>query len=84
MLKIFTNDPAIYSNLKKHEKVKTPGYQPFPTKICKSENYVNNAENTHSLIRPYLNIMFKGVSKKNLNTYIKFFQFTYNNGTKWL
>ena len=28
--------------------------------------------------------MFRGISKKNLNTYIKFFQFTYNNGINWL
>jgi hypothetical protein len=28
--------------------------------------------------------MFRCVSKKNLNTYVKFFQFTFNNGINWL
>jgi len=51
--------------------------------MLKKKNHVNNAENRHSLLRPFLN-MFKGVSKKNLNTYIKFLQFTYKNGIKWL
>jgi transposase-like protein len=52
-------------------------------KYADGENHVNNAENRHSLLRPFLN-MFRGVSKKNLNAYVKFFQFTYNNGINWL
>ncbi|MBW4258068.1 hypothetical protein KTG15_10230 [Methanobacterium sp. YSL] len=43
---------------------------------------MNNCENRHSLIRPYLNI-FRGISKKKLNTYVKFYQFTFNNGINW-
>ena len=45
--------------------------------------YVNNCENRHSLLRPFLN-MYRGVSKKNLNNYVKFFQFKLNNGLLWL
>ena len=41
-------------------------------KYVDGENHVDNAENRHSLLRPFLN-MFKGVSKKNLNVYVKFF-----------
>lgn len=33
---------------------------------AEGENHINNTENRHSLLRPYLNI-FRGVSKKNLN-----------------
>ncbi len=45
------------------------------------ENHVNNAENM--TFPPFLNI-FRGVSKRNINTYVKFFQFTFNNGVKWI
>ena len=47
------------------------------------DTYVNNCENRHSLLRPFLN-MYRGVSKKNLNNYVKFFQFKLNNGLLWL
>jgi len=50
---------------------------------AEGENHVNNTENRHSLLRPYLNI-YRGVSKKKLNTYVKFFQFTFINGTNWI
>lgn len=52
-------------------------------KYADGENHVNNAENRHSLLKPFLNI-FRGVSKENLNAYVKFFQFTYNHGIKWI
>jgi transposase len=83
-VKIFTDDYSIYFNLKNHKLVTE--HQIINHSHCKcaeNENHVNNAENRHSLLRPFLNI-FRGVSKKNLNTYVKFFQFTYNNGIKWI
>ena len=44
--------------------------------------HVNNAENRHSLLRPALNL-FRGVSKKYLELYVKFLQFKLNNKLKW-
>lgn len=46
------------------------------------DTHVNNCENRHSLLRPALNI-FRGVSKKYLELYVKFIQFRLNNGPKW-
>ena len=84
LIRIFTDDYTIYSGLKSHKQVKEHHtINHSLRKYAEGENHVNNAENRHSLLRPFLN-MFRGVSKKNLNTYIKFFQFTYNNGIKWL
>lgn len=83
-VKIFTDDYTIYSNLKNHRMViKHEIINHSERKYADNENHVNNTENRHSLLRPYLNI-FRGVSKKNLNTYVKFFQFIYNNGINWL
>jgi len=83
-VKIFTDDYTIYFNLKNHKLVlEHQIINHSHHKYAENENHVNNAENRHSLLRPYLNI-FRGVSKKNLNTYVKFFQFTYNNGIKWI
>ena len=83
-MKIFTDDYTIYSNLKNHYLVaKHEIINHSHRKYADGENHVNNAENRHSLLRPFLNI-FRGVSKKNLNTYVKFFQFTFNNGINWL
>ena len=45
--------------------------------------HVNNAENRHSLLQPFLN-MFRGISKKYLNDYVKLFQFTFDNGLNWI
>lgn len=81
---MFTDDYTIYSNLKNHELVIE--HQIINHSHCNyadGENHVNNAENRHSLLRPFLN-MFRGVSKKNLNIYVKFFQFIYNHGVKWI
>lgn len=47
------------------------------------EIHVNNCENRHSLLRQYLRI-FRGISKKYLNKYVKFFQFTFINGVNWI
>jgi transposase-like protein len=83
LIKVFTDDYTIYSNLENHKKVKKHEIiNHSQRKYAEGENHVNNAENRHSLLRPFLN-MFRGVSKENLNIYVKFFQFTYNNGTQW-
>ena len=83
-VKLFTDDYTIYNNLKKHSMVIDHEIiNHSERKYADGENHVNNTENRHSLLRPYLN-MFRGVSKKNLNTYVKFFQFTFNNGINWL
>ena len=80
---IYTDEYPIYNGLRKLLKVESH------KTITHSENlyangkiHVNNCENRHSLLRPFLN-MYRGVSKKNLNTYVKFFQFTFNNGVNW-
>jgi len=83
-VKAFTDDYTIYINLKKHPLVKEHQVINHSEKeYAEGDNHVNNAENKHSLLRPYLNI-FRGLSKKNLNTYVKFFQFIFNNGIKWI
>ena len=83
-VKVFTDDYTIYSNLKNHYKVLEHQIINHSNhKYADGENHVNNAENRHSLLRPFLSI-YRGVSKKNLNTYVKFFQFIYNNGIKWI
>jgi transposase len=83
-VKIFTDDYTIYSNLKSHEMVlKHDIINHGERKYAEGETHVNNTENGHSLLRLYLNI-FRGVSKKNLNIYVKFFQFIHNNGINWL
>lgn len=83
-VKIFTDDYTIYHNLKKHSMVVDHEIiNHGERKYADGENHVNNTENRHSLLRPYLN-MFRGISKENLNIYVKFFQFTFNNGIKWL
>ena len=83
-VKIFTDDYTIYSDLKSHQMVlKHEIINHSERKYAEGETHVNNTENRHSLLRPYLNI-FRGVSKKNLNTYVKFFQFIHNNGINWL
>lgn len=83
-VKIFTDDYTIYNNLKKHSMVLDHEIiNHNKRKYADGENHVNNTENRHSLLRPFLN-MFRGVSKENLNNYVKFFQFTFNNGINWL
>jgi len=82
-IKAFTDDYTIYNGLKEHPQVIEHQIINHSEKeYAEGENHVNNCENRHSLLRPYLNI-FRGVSKTKLNTYVKFFQFTFNNGINW-
>lgn len=80
----YTDEYPIYNGLDKLRRVKshkTITHSDYVYAI--GGTHVNNAENRHSLLRPFLNI-FRGVSKKYLNDYVKFFQFTFNNGLNWL
>lgn len=82
-IKAFTDDYTIYSGLEEHQQVIEHHIINHSAKeYADGDNHVNNCENRHSLIRPYLNI-FRGISKKKLNTYVKFYQFTFNNGINW-
>lgn len=82
-VKVFTDDYTIYMGLEEHPQVKEHQTINHSEKMyADGENHVNNCENRHSLLRPHLNI-FRGVSKNNLNTYVKFFQFTFNKGINW-
>lgn len=80
---VYTDEYSIYRGLKKLNKVKshkTVTHSEYEYAV--GDVHVNNAENRHSLLRPFLN-MFRGVSKKYLNDYVKLFQFTFNNGLNW-
>ena len=82
-IKAFMDDYTIYSGLEEHPQVIEHHIINHSAKeYADGDNHVNNCENRHSLIRPYLNI-FRGISKKKLNTYVKFYQFTFNNGINW-
>ncbi|WP_424356425.1 transposase [Methanobacterium sp. MBAC-LM] len=65
-VKLFTDDYTIYFGLKnqklvtEHQIINHSNH-----KYAEENNHVNNAENRHSLLRPFLNI-YRGVSKKNL------------------
>lgn len=81
---VYTDEYSIYNGLKKLNNVKSHKTITHSQYIyAMGDTHVNNCENRHSLLRPFLN-MYRGVSKKNLNTYVKLFQFISNNGLKWL
>lgn len=74
----------IYKGLKKLRKVKAHKTIKHSLYLyADGDTHVNNCENRHSLLRPFLN-MYRGISKKYLNDYVKLFQFTFNNGLNWL
>ena len=80
---VYTDEFPIYNGLKKLLKVDAHKTVTNSSNMyADGDVHVNNCENRHSLLRPFLN-MYRGVSKKNLNTYVKFFQFIYNNGVNW-
>jgi transposase len=71
-IKAFTDDYTIYLNLEKHEQVQEHYVINHSKKeYAYHDNHMNNCRNRHSLLRLYLKI-FKGVSKKKLNIYVKF------------
>jgi transposase-like protein len=80
---IYTDEFTIYHGLKNMLKVKSHNTVKHSDYIYAVEDtHVNNCENRHSLLRPALNI-FRGVSKRYLELYVKFIQFKLNNGPKW-
>jgi transposase len=80
---VYTDEYSIYNGLKNMLKVKSHKTVTHSDYIYAVEDtHVNNCENRHSLLRPALNI-FRGVSKKYLELYVKFIQFRLNNGLKW-
>ena len=80
---IYTDEYPIYNGLKNLLKVKAHKTVTHSQHVyADGKIHSNNCENRHSLLRPFLNI-FRGVSKKNLNNYVKFFQYIYNNGVNW-
>lgn len=80
---IYTDEYSIYRGLKNMLKVKTHKTVTHSNYIYAVDDaHVNNAENRHSLLRPALNI-FRGISKKYLELYVKYIQFKLNNGLKW-
>jgi len=55
---------TLYNGLEEHPQViEHHTINHSQKQYAEGENHVNNCENRHSLIRPYLNI-FRGVSKK--------------------
>jgi transposase-like protein len=81
---IYTDEYPIYNGLKKLLKVKAHKTVIHSQHIYANDRiHPNNCENRHSLLKPFLN-MYRGVSKKNLNNYVKFFQFIHNNGLNWV
>ncbi|MEN6591646.1 MAG: transposase, partial [Methanobacterium sp.] len=62
-IKTFTDDYTIYIRLEYHPQVIEHQIINHSEKeYAEGENHVNNCENRHSLLKPYLNI-FRGVSK---------------------
>jgi len=83
-IKAFTDDYTIYTGLEEHPDVIEHHIINHSQKeYSDGETHVNTCENRHSLLRQYLRI-FRGVSKKYLNRYVKFFQFTFINGVNWI
>ena len=71
-IKAFKDDYTIYSGLEEHPQVIEHHIINYSAKEhADGDNHVNYCENRHSLIRHYLNI-FRGISKKKLNTYVNF------------
>lgn len=84
LVKVFTDDYTIYNRLNEHPKIIEHKIINHSLKeYANGEIHVNNCENRHSLLRQYLRI-FRGISKKYLNKYVKFFQFTFINGVNWI
>jgi len=82
-LTVYTDDFSIYNYLNEHPQVECHySVNHSQKEYANGKNHVNNAENRHSIIRPYLNI-FRGVSKKNLAKYLIIIQYVINYKTDW-
>ena len=79
IITVYTDDYSIYNGLKKLIKVKNHKNITHSLYLyADGDTHVNNCKNRHSLLRTFLN-MYKGVSKKYLNDYVKFFPFVISN-----
>ena len=75
---LFTDEYSIYSNIIEHEKINDHLTVNHSQKEYANGNiHVNNCENRHSLLRPFLRI-FRGVSKKYLAGYVMIKQYIIN------
>jgi len=75
---LYTDEYSIYHKIVEHEKISnhyTINHSKKQYAIGKK--HVNNCENRHSLIRPWLR-MFRGVSKRFLFGYVKLYQYILN------
>ena len=75
---LFTDEYTIYSKISENEKIS----KHFTVNHSQKEYsngviHVNNCENRHSLLRPFLRI-FRGVSKHNLAGYVMIAQYLIN------
>ncbi|MDR3292147.1 MAG: transposase [Methanobrevibacter sp.] len=69
---------SIYQNIDKHPKLndhRTVNHS--IGQYVDGDKHMNNCENRHSLLRPFLRI-FRGVSKKYLAGYVMLFQYLFN------
>lgn len=83
LVTVYTDDFTIYSYLESYKLVKKHFSINHSIKeYANGNNHVNNAENRHSIIRPYLNI-FRGISKKNLEKYLIIIQYKINYKKEW-
>ncbi|MDR1819449.1 MAG: IS1595 family transposase [Methanobrevibacter sp.] len=75
---IYTDEYSIYTGINKHQKINGHYTVNHSEKEYVNGNvHVNNCENRHSLLRPFLRI-FRGVSKRFLAGYIMVFQYLFN------
>ena len=73
-----TDEYTIYHNIVEHEKIsKHHTINHSKKQYAIGKNHVNNCENRHSLIRPWLR-MFRGVSKRYLFGYAILYQYIFN------
>ena len=73
-----TDEYTIYLDIAKHEKIsKHLTVNHSKKQYANGKIHVNNCENRHSLIRPFLR-MFRGVSKKYLEGYVMLYQYIFN------
>ena len=75
---LFTDEYSIYSNVIDHPKiVEHHTVNHSKKEYARGKIHVNNCENRHSLLRPFLR-MYRGISKHNLKGYLALFQYLFN------
>ena len=75
---LFTDEFSIYSNIIEHPKIiEHHTVNHSQKEYARGKIHVNNCENRHSLLRPFLR-MYRGISKHNLGGYLTLFQYLFN------